>query len=176
MKFAVWRRGDKTLLYSLGQSEEMAYERSLWALMGVTRRISSLVPALLYRTQHGGPQESCSPHFLGVSFFCGSGTSGAATCARVLMECGRAESQDVVVIDDASGIIRRRERMSILRSSPSPTSDVPSHVNEAFSTYDSEFDVADTASMIKELDKQPWRTRSLAIASCGRPLLWRDAP
>jgi hypothetical protein len=154
LKFAVWRRGDKTLLYGLCQSEEMAYERSLWALMGVTRRISSLVPALLYRTQHGGPQENCSPHFLGVSFFCGSATSGGATCTRVLMECGRAETQDVLVIDDASGIIRRHESMSISR--PSPAWQLPNSVSENVVTYDSEFDIADATSMIKELEKQPW--------------------
>jgi hypothetical protein len=95
LEHAIWRRGDKTVRYSLGRSEETSYERALWAFMGVTSRTSSRVPALLYRTQHGGPQESCKPHFLGVSFTCGSATSGGATCTRVLMECGRAETQDV---------------------------------------------------------------------------------
>jgi hypothetical protein len=74
--------------------------------------------------------------------------------ARVLMECGRAETQDVLVIDDASGIIRRHESMSISR--PSPAWQLPNSVSENVVTYDSEFDIADATSMIKELEKQPW--------------------
>jgi hypothetical protein len=157
MKFAIWRRGEKTIHYDFGRSEEMPYEQALYALMGVTRQVSSLVPALLYRTQHGGRQEICTPQFLGVSFTCGS-----PHCERILMECGRAESQDVLVIDEArasgasggAGVIRRRESMFISR--PGPEWELPQHATEDLTTYEPEFDIADAAPLIKELDKQPW--------------------
>jgi hypothetical protein len=53
--------------------------------------------------------------------------------------------------------------MSISR--PSPAWELPNAVSEAVVTYDSEFDIADAASLIKELEKQPWWASRTPLAA-----------
>jgi hypothetical protein len=166
LRFGIWRRGDKTQEYFWGSARDVdvPFERTTYALQGVTNRTSSLAPNLLY-----GIHSDCTAHLLDTAPPC-------STCVRLLSDCGvrDPDSYTVLVVDSASHAFARFESSHVihprkdeddssgitvhvqLADGSQPRFDPTPYLSEMVIAYEPEFDVADEEALRHELETPPW--------------------
>jgi hypothetical protein len=161
LRFGIWRRGDQTRDYFLGRATERTFDSAIASMQGVTNLVSGFAPRFLYSSQRNA---KCTQRMLETAAPC-------ASCVRLLSDCGRTETYDVLVIDSVTHALHRFESTDVMRPDPAeheetlrvlnldpaalPFDPTP-YLSEDIIAYAPEFDVEDEDALRHEIETQPW--------------------
>jgi hypothetical protein len=155
LQAAIWRRGDETVTWQLGTATKArSIEDALTAMRGVTGLTSEVIPSLLM----GIPSLSGDRAVLsGDPSLAGTAPASCGKCWLLAFGSRSAPPQFLLTVDEDAKSIRRFQAAMVVRPrSELADEQAVSLGSESLINYEPEFDLADEATLARELAVQPW--------------------
>jgi hypothetical protein len=152
LQVAIWRRGDETVTWQLGTATKApSIEDALTVTRGVTGLTSEVIPRLLMRIPaFSGDRAVLS----GEPGLAGTAPTSCGKCWLLAFGSRTAPPQFLLTVDENARSIRRFQAAMVVRQGAD--GQAASFGSETLINYEPEFDLADEATLARELAVQPW--------------------